>query len=122
MKANTHPAWNHDVTVTCSCGNVFTTGSSLPSLQVDICSACHPFFTGEMRFVDRQGRVDKFNKAVQAAQGTTAVSKRAKKAKKAADQAEALSYRQILQQQKETKKAVAKTEDTPETAATPEQQ
>lgn len=60
MKSNIHPTWYDEAKVTCSCGNTFTTGSTEPSLKVDICSACHPFFTGEMRFVDEQGRVEKF--------------------------------------------------------------
>lgn len=59
MKSNTHPAW-HEATVTCACGNSFVTGSVKESITVDICSACHPFFTGEMKFVDTQGRVEKF--------------------------------------------------------------
>lgn len=68
MKSNIHPTWFSDATVTCSCGNTFTTGSTEATLKVDICSKCHPFFTGEMRFVDEQGRVEKFqNKQQQAA-------------------------------------------------------
>jgi large subunit ribosomal protein L31 len=60
MKSNIHPTWYTDATVTCSCGNTFTTGSTTKDIKVDICSACHPFYTGEMRFVDVQGRVEKF--------------------------------------------------------------
>jgi large subunit ribosomal protein L31 len=60
MKANIHPNYSHDVVVTCACGNTFTAGSTLSEIRVDICSACHPFFTGEMKFVDTQGRVEKF--------------------------------------------------------------
>lgn len=60
MKKNIHPVWHHDAVVTCSCGTSFTTGSTQKTIQVDICSQCHPFFTGEMRFVDQQGKVDKF--------------------------------------------------------------
>lgn len=60
MKSDIHPKWNNDVTVTCACGNTFKAGSALESIQVDICSQCHPFYTGEMRFVDVQGRVEKF--------------------------------------------------------------
>lgn len=60
MKSNIHPTWYPEAKVTCSCGNTFTTGSTKSDIQVDICSACHPFYTGEMRFVDVQGRVEKF--------------------------------------------------------------
>ncbi len=59
MKANLHPDYQQ-VTVTCACGNTFTTGSTQKELRVDICSKCHPFYTGEQRFVDTLGRVDKF--------------------------------------------------------------
>ena len=66
MKANVHPNY-HQATVTCACGNKFTVGSTFPSLTVDICSKCHPFFTGEQKFVDILGRVDKFMAKRQAA-------------------------------------------------------
>ena len=59
MKANLHPTY-HQATVTCACGNSFSVGSTVADLRVDICSKCHPFFTGEQRFVDTLGRVDKF--------------------------------------------------------------
>jgi large subunit ribosomal protein L31 len=60
MKSDIHPIWHDDCKVTCSCGATFLTGSTNDTLKVDICSKCHPFFTGEMRFVDEQGRVEKF--------------------------------------------------------------
>lgn len=60
MKQGIHPTYHTDSKVTCACGNIFTTGSTLSEVEVEICSACHPFFTGEMRFVDVQGRVEKF--------------------------------------------------------------
>lgn len=97
MKANLHPQWYHDAVVTCGCGNTFTTGSTLKAIQVDICSACHPFFTGEMRFVDRQGRVDKFMAKMKSAQAKQAQTK-TKIAKKQAK--EAKSYQEILRDQK----------------------
>jgi large subunit ribosomal protein L31 len=67
MKSNIHPA-THNTKVSCSCGNTFEIGSTVEELKVDICSACHPFFTGEMRFVDVQGRVEKFQAKMQQAQ------------------------------------------------------
>lgn len=60
MKADIHPKYYQDAKVTCACGNSFTTGSTLPELSVEICSNCHPFFTGEMRLVDTQGRIERF--------------------------------------------------------------
>lgn len=61
MKDNTHPAY-YQATVKCACGETFTTGSTKKELRVDICSSCHPFFTGKQKLVDTGGRVEKFNK------------------------------------------------------------
>ncbi len=62
MKANIHPQWYPEATVTCACGNTFQTGSTLPAIRVEICSNCHPFFTGQQKFVDTLGQVDRFIK------------------------------------------------------------
>jgi len=62
MKADIHPKWYPDAKISCACGAVFVVGSTKPSIQTDICSKCHPFFTGEMKFVDTMGRVQKFQK------------------------------------------------------------
>ncbi|NMB57408.1 50S ribosomal protein L31 [Candidatus Beckwithbacteria bacterium] len=80
MKAKIHPKYNHDTKVICACGNVFTTGSTLAEIRVDICSACHPFFTGEMKFVDTQGRVEKFQSKIK--QTGKYVSKKQRRATK----------------------------------------
>lgn len=61
MKADIHPKYV-ECTVTCGCGNTFQTRSTKPELKVEICSNCHPFFTGQERFVDTAGRVEKFTK------------------------------------------------------------
>ena len=61
MKADIHPKYE-EATVTCGCGNKFTTRSTKKNITVEICSACHPFFTGKMKYVDTTGRVEKFNK------------------------------------------------------------
>lgn len=60
MKKGIHPKYNHDVKVACVCGNTFTTGSILESINVEICSKCHPFYTGEQRIVDTENLVAKF--------------------------------------------------------------
>ncbi len=60
MKANIHPKWYSDCKVTCACGNTFTIGNTVPSIQVEVCSNCHPFYTGQMKYVDTAGRVDAF--------------------------------------------------------------
>ena len=59
MKKNTHPTY-HQATITCACGNTFVAGSTKDKINVDICSACHPFYTGELRFIDTEGRIEKF--------------------------------------------------------------
>lgn len=65
MKQGIHPAW-HETPVRCmTCGTTWTTGSTVESLTVEICSNCHPFYTGEQRIVDTEGRVDKFMKRLQ---------------------------------------------------------
>ncbi|MFA5079220.1 MAG: 50S ribosomal protein L31 [Dehalococcoidia bacterium] len=62
MKEKIHPKYYPDATVTCSCGNSFTTGSTRQTLRVELCSKCHPFFTGEQKIIDTAGRVERFNK------------------------------------------------------------
>lgn len=62
MKNEGHPKYFADATITCVCGNTFTTGSTNKELKVDICSACHPFYTGKQKLVDVEGRIERFNK------------------------------------------------------------
>ena len=61
MKKDIHPKYE-EATVTCGCGNKFTTRSTKKAISVEICSACHPFFTGKMKYVDTAGRVEKFQR------------------------------------------------------------
>ena len=62
MKADIHPTYYTDAQVVCGCGNSFTTGSTKKELKIDICSECHPFYTGKQKLVDTEGRVEKFKK------------------------------------------------------------
>ena len=62
MKTGIHPTYYPDAEITCSCGNTFTVGSTKPSLRVEICSKCHPFFTGEQRIIDTEGRVERMKR------------------------------------------------------------
>ncbi|MHB8572718.1 MAG: 50S ribosomal protein L31 [Candidatus Dormibacteria bacterium] len=62
MKADIHPVFYEDARVTCSCGHVFTTGSTVQEMKVDLCSVCHPFFTGTQRIVDTGGQVERFQR------------------------------------------------------------
>ena len=59
MKAGIHPTYYEEAQVICSCGHTYTTGATKPELRVEICSNCHPFFTGEQRIVDTEGRVER---------------------------------------------------------------
>ena len=61
MKKEIHPKIN-DITVSCVCGNSFESQSTLNKIDIDICAKCHPFFTGQQRFVDTAGRIEKFQK------------------------------------------------------------
>ncbi|MBN8636797.1 MAG: 50S ribosomal protein L31 [Anaerolineae bacterium] len=65
MKEKLHPAWFPEARVTCACGNTWLTGASQAEIRTDICSACHPFYTGEQRIVDTEGQVDRFMKRLQ---------------------------------------------------------
>lgn len=105
MKQAIHPKWNHQAKITCACGASFLTGSSLDEIQVDICDQCHPFFTGEMKFVDVQGRVDRFKNRQAVAQQ----SKKKKKSDEPKAQEEVKSLKEILQDEKKRLEAEAPT-------------
>lgn len=62
MKEGIHPTYYPEATMTCACGNTWKTGSTQESVRTDVCSACHPFYTGEQRIVDTEGQVDRFYK------------------------------------------------------------
>ncbi|OWY60673.1 50S ribosomal protein L31 [cyanobacterium TDX16] len=61
MKTGIHPEYMES-TVSCSCGNTFTTRATVPEMRVELCSECHPFYTGKQKLVDTGGRIEKFNK------------------------------------------------------------
>ena len=73
MKENIHPKWFTEAKVSCQCGKTWTVGSTKPTLSVDVCSNCHPFYTGEQRIVDTEGQVDRFMKRLEARDKTTPV-------------------------------------------------
>jgi len=81
MKDNIHPKYYKKAKVTCSCGNSFEVGSTEPEFHVEVCSACHPLYTGKAKFIDTAGRVDKFQTRVKKAQEFKA-KKTKKKVKK----------------------------------------
>lgn len=87
MKQDIHSKWYSEAKVTCVCGNSFTTGSTKEEIRVEVCSACHPFYTGTQKFVDSLGRVEKFQKKQRAVVGKTIVAKRKKKLLKKIEEA-----------------------------------
>lgn len=62
MKKGTHPLYHPKVPVTCACGATFTTGSTLDALHIEVCSQCHPYYTGRQNLIDTAGRVDRFKR------------------------------------------------------------
>lgn len=84
MQKEIHPKYFEAATVTCACGNTFTVGSTLEKIEVEICSACHPFYTGQEKVIDTAGRVEKFKTRRSQASAQPKVSKQAKKATKRA--------------------------------------
>lgn len=62
MQAGIHPEYHNDTVVKCACGNTFITGSTKEELKIDVCSKCHPFYTGKQKNIDAGGRVDRFMK------------------------------------------------------------
>jgi large subunit ribosomal protein L31 len=91
MKKEIHPKYYKDAKVSCVCGNQFTTGSTKPEIKVELCSACHPFYTGKQKLVDTARRVEKFEAKVAAhkevSSNKTARSKKEKLAAKSAKRA-----------------------------------
>lgn len=87
MKPGIHPNYV-EATVTCSCGNTFTTRSTRREIRTDLCSVCHPFYTGEQRIVDTAGQVERFAKRMEAAAANAGkISKRQRRLKEYADRA-----------------------------------
>ncbi|MDD3102427.1 MAG: 50S ribosomal protein L31 [Patescibacteria group bacterium] len=63
-KKNIHPKYHPQAKMTCACGSEFNVGSTVPEIHVEICSACHPFYTGKQKYIDTAGRLERFNKMV----------------------------------------------------------
>ncbi len=89
MKEKIHPTWYPNANVHCACGHTFTTGSTTKDISIEVCSACHPLFTGQQKFLDTAGRVDKFNQRMAAAQQKKAEADERKRKKAEAVAAEA---------------------------------
>ncbi len=110
MKKGIHPDYTDECKVTCSCGATFIIGSTLPELKVEICSKCHPFYTGEQKLVDTEGRVDKFRLRQEMAD-------KAKAAKAPKDEEEVEAKADTPKEKAPAKTAEPKTEETETPAA-----
>lgn len=98
MKAGIHPQWYEEAQVVCACGNAFTVGSTKQTIHVEICHKCHPFFTGEMKYVDTMGRVEKFQQKQKQAQAQIAIlqAKKKKKLEKQEEERKPRTLREML--------------------------
>lgn len=81
MKTDTHPTYHKKAKVTCSCGATFTVGATVPEIRAEVCSACHPFYTGKGKLVDTAGRVEKFMARKEAASKSGESGKQSRVAK-----------------------------------------
>ncbi len=87
MKADIHPTWFPEATVTCgSCSTSFTVGATVPTISTEICSVCHPFFTGQQRIVDTAGQVERFMRRLQTGQEQRTAETDTKKERKRIEQ------------------------------------
>lgn len=82
MKKNIHPQYHSDAKVVCACGNTFTTGSTVKEIRIELCSKCHPFYTGKQRIVDTENLVKKFEAKQKAARIEEIKKKKAKREKR----------------------------------------
>lgn len=95
MKASLHPTYYDEAKVVCSCGNTFTVGATVPEIHVELCSNCHPFYTGQQRFVDTASRIDKFRKKIEVAKNKPLKAKKQKTEKDDAEEGP-LTLREML--------------------------
>ena len=102
MKNETHPKYYPNAKVTCVCGNTFLTGSTEPEIKVELCSVCHPFYTGKQKLVDTARRVEKFTAKV-GAKDSVAKDKKGRKVKRAA-RAEIRAKKEVVVKTKDLKK------------------
>lgn len=101
MKSNIHPKYNEKANIRCACGATFPAGSTTDEIFVEICSQCHPFFTGKQKLVDTAGRVDKFKAKMEASKKMK--EEAAKKATEAAKKAETAKKEEKAESKKDAK-------------------
>ena len=88
MKAEIHPTYFPDAKLVCACGNTVAAGSTVQEIHIEICSKCHPFYTGKQKLIDTARRVEKFQERTAAKSDKTVVGKKAKAEKRATQKAE----------------------------------
>jgi large subunit ribosomal protein L31 len=114
MKAAIHPKWFNDAVVTCACGNTFTVGASVPAIRVEVCSNCHPFYTGQMKYLDTAGRVEAFKTRMASATGKVVSKTDKRKLKREKKLAEELARPETLD---EVRSEIQKTQKTQKSAS-----
>jgi len=116
MKKDIHPKLNKECVVTCACGNTFKTTSTLPLISVEICSSCHPFYTGQSKFVDTEGRIEKFSKRLKLASEKKLKADTIKKSKKkkTAGETKEVSLKEMLSKAKAEEEKSKKSENSEE--------
>jgi large subunit ribosomal protein L31 len=87
MKPEIHPTYYPEARIICSCGATWTTGSTVPEIRTDVCSTCHPFYTGEQRIVDTAGQVERFMKRLERRQSESARRELTQRVRKEAEEA-----------------------------------
>ncbi len=107
MKKDIHPKYYPEAKIICACGNIITTGSTRPEMKVEVCSACHPFYTGKKRLVDSAGRLDRFKKRFEKTSQIIAETAK-KKSKKIKKPKTKLVITKKVSKKKTAKKAAAK--------------
>lgn len=95
MKSGIHPTYFAKTTITCSCGAVFETGSTVENMKTEICSQCHPFYTGKKKFIDATGRVDRFKKLTEKSAAKKTAHLKTKTAKAATKKAETKTEKKL---------------------------
>jgi len=93
MKQKIHPKYYPSAQVICACGNTWTTGATVPVIHTDVCSACHPFFTGEQRIVDTAGQVDRFMRKLEKKERKIAEIEAQRRAREEAEKAKRIAKR-----------------------------
>jgi large subunit ribosomal protein L31 len=104
MKAKIHPKYYKNATITCACGNVFEVGSTVEKIEIEICSNCHPFYTGKKKLVDSAGQVDRFQKKMEAAEKFKKAQADKNKKKQAKKKSKSSAEKTTASKKKTTKK------------------